>query len=137
MLKWPNDLLLGGAKVGGILLERSGERIVAGFGVNLASAPDLGERRAASLDGAVTPQAFAPLIAGTFARALGLWRGSESGAIAECWLERAHPIGTAITVHVTAEEMVSGRFAGIAPDGALRLTTARGVEVIRAGDVEL
>ena len=39
MLKWPNDLLLGGAKLAGILLERSGDRVVAGFGVNLASAP--------------------------------------------------------------------------------------------------
>ena len=40
-LKWPNDLMLGTAKLAGILLERSGDRIVAGFGVNLAGAPDI------------------------------------------------------------------------------------------------
>ena len=39
MLKWPNDLMLGDAKLAGILLERSGDRVVAGFGVNLAAAP--------------------------------------------------------------------------------------------------
>ncbi|MGH6707236.1 MAG: biotin--[acetyl-CoA-carboxylase] ligase, partial [Sphingomicrobium sp.] len=38
-LKWPNDLMLGDAKLAGILLERSGDRVVAGFGVNLAGAP--------------------------------------------------------------------------------------------------
>ena len=51
MLKWPNDLLLLGRKIAGILLERSGDRVAIGFGVNLASAPDLPDRQAASLGG--------------------------------------------------------------------------------------
>ena len=62
-LKWPNDLMLGDAKLAGILLERSGERVVAGFGVNLAVAPDVEGRRIASLDGIVSPQRFAPVLA--------------------------------------------------------------------------
>ena len=53
MLKWPNDLLLGVAKLAGILLERTGDRIVAGFGVNLAVAPAIEGRATASLDGAL------------------------------------------------------------------------------------
>ncbi|MDQ4088660.1 MAG: biotin--[acetyl-CoA-carboxylase] ligase, partial [Pseudomonadota bacterium] len=77
MLKWPNDLLLAGGKLAGVLLERSGDRIVAGFGVNLASAPELPDRRAASLDGVISPQAFAPLLAGAFGRLVALWRSAE------------------------------------------------------------
>ena len=137
MLKWPNDLLLGGDKLAGILLERSGDRIVAGFGVNLASAPRFPDRKAASLKGAVIPLAFAPLLAASFARLLTLWRTSASGALAQAWLVRAHPVGALLTVHTDADDRVSGRFDGVEPDGALRLRTDSGIEIVRAGDVEL
>jgi BirA family biotin operon repressor/biotin-[acetyl-CoA-carboxylase] ligase len=138
MLKWPNDLLLLGKKLAGILLERSANRVVIGFGVNLASAPDLPDRQCASLGGRVTPEAFAPLLAGSFARLLQLWRQSEPIFIAQAWLARAHAIGTRLTVHSTSDETVSGRFDGIEPDGALRLRLDDGaLEVVRAGDVEL
>jgi BirA family biotin operon repressor/biotin-[acetyl-CoA-carboxylase] ligase len=138
MLKWPNDVLLGGAKLAGILLERSGDRIVVGFGVNLASAPILPDRKGASLDGAILPEAFAPLLAGSFARLLQLWRISDSLALGRAWKQRAHFSGTRLTVHVSANETVSGRFRGLEPDGALRLILDDGrIEVIRAGDVEL
>ncbi len=137
MLKWPNDLLLNGDKLAGVLLERSGERIVAGFGVNLASAPELVDRKAASLKGAVAPKAFAPLLAASFARLLALWRSSEPGAIARAWQMRAHQPGALLTVHTGADERLSGRFDGIEPDGALRLRTDAGIEIVRAGDVSL
>ena len=99
MLKWPNDVLLLGRKLAGILLERSGDRVVIGFGVNLASAPDLPDRECASLGGRVTPQAFAPLLAGSFERLLQLWRKSEPSSLAQAWLTRAHPVGTRLAVH--------------------------------------
>ena len=138
MLKWPNDVLLAGKKLAGILLERSGDRIAIGFGVNLAAAPDLGDRRAASLGGALLPQAFAPLLAGSFARLLDLWRRTEPARLAQAWLARAHPVGTIVKVHSSAIESISGRFEGLEPDGALRLRRDDGsIEVIRAGDVEL
>jgi len=137
MLKWPNDLLLGGAKLGGILLERSGDRVVAGFGVNLGQAPRIDDREVACLKGSVTPQAFAPLLAGSFARMLDLWRGSEPGALARAWLMRAHPVGTRLTVHVAPGETAVGTFDGIEPDGALRLRVGDRVQIVRAGDVEL
>jgi BirA family biotin operon repressor/biotin-[acetyl-CoA-carboxylase] ligase len=137
LLKWPNDLLLGNDKLAGVLLERSGDRIVAGFGVNLASAPSLPGRRAASLNGALTPHGFAPLLAASFTRLLALWRNSEPASLALAWLMRAHPVDTPLTVHVSAEESVSGRFDGLEPDGALRLRTDDGVEIVRAGDVSL
>lgn len=135
-LKWPNDLLLGGAKLAGILLERSGDRIVAGFGVNLVEAPILEGRATAALASAITPQAFAPLIAAAFARALETWRSVDS--LAEAWLARAHPIGTPLTVNAAPGEQVSGLFDGLEFGGALRLRLADGsVRVMHAGDVSL
>jgi BirA family transcriptional regulator, biotin operon repressor / biotin---[acetyl-CoA-carboxylase] ligase len=138
MLKWPNDVMLHGRKLGGVLLERSGERVAIGFGLNLATAPALNDRQAASLGSEITPEAFAPLLAGSFARLLDLWRASESSALARAWQERAHLPGTRLTVHTGKDETVSGRFAGLEPDGALRLMLdTGGIEVVRAGDVAL
>ena len=137
MLKWPNDLLLNNSKLAGILLERSGDRVVAGFGVNLATAPRLADRDTAALNGALSPQSFAPLLAGSFSRMVALWRSSDPESFARAWLARAHPVGTRLTVHASTEEKVAGTFDGIEPDGALRLHRDGDVELIRAGDVEL
>ena len=138
MLKWPNDLLLGPAKLAGVLLERSGDRVVAGFGVNLAQAPAIEGRATASLDSAITPQAFAPLLAASFARVLAAWRSSAPAAFALAWLQRAHPVGTPLKVHTAPQESVSGTFAGIEPDGAMLLSLDDGrIETVRAGDVAL
>jgi len=139
-LKWPNDLMLGNAKLAGILLERSGERVVAGFGVNLAGAPELPNRKTASLKGIrdIAPQAFAPVLAGKFAQLLAIWRSSEPAQFAQAWTARAHPVGTPLEVHSGPNERVSGTFEGIEPDGALRLRRADGIiDVVRAGDVHL
>ncbi len=138
MLKWPNDLLLAGKKLAGILLERSNDRVVVGFGVNLATAPDLPDRPAAALGGQLQPEAFAPLLAGSFARLLDLWRTSESFGLVLAWQGRAHLPGTRMTVHGAPDEVLSGRFAGLDPDGALRLMLDDGrLEVIRAADIFL
>ena len=138
MLKWPNDLMRLGRKLAGILLERSGDRVAVGIGVNLAHAPDIPGRKSADLDGRIAPQAFAPLIAGSFARLLDLWRQGQPALLAQAWLARAHSIGTPLQVHGGADEMVSGRFDGLEPDGALRLRCDDGrLEIVRAGDVGL
>ena len=138
LLKWPNDLVVGGAKVGGVLLERHGERVVVGFGVNLAAAPDIPERPAAHLGGRVTTEAFAPLLAGSVGRMLMLWRTTDPRDFAKAWLAGAHPVGTDLSVHGADAAAVRGQFAGIEPDGTLRLLLADGsVELVRAGDVAL
>ena len=137
-LKWPNDLLLSGRKLAGTLLERSGDRIAVGFGVNLAAAPDLPDRQGASLDGKIVPHAFAPLLAASFSRLLHLWRENPPAMLAQAWLARAHSIGTALTVHSGTDATLSGTFDGIEPDGALRLRHDDGsIDIVRAGDVEL
>ena len=139
MLKWPNDLLMGSDKLAGILLERSDNRLVAGFGVNLAAAPELEERSTATLSSValVSPQSFAPVRAGAFARALDMWR-TDSKRLTTSWMESAHPIGSQIRVHEGGGDTIEGKFAGLDTDGALRLACKDGSErVIRAGDVEL
>ena len=138
-LKWPNDLMSGRGKLAGILLERAGDRVIAGFGVNLAVAPQVEGRETASLSHrAITVEAFAPLLAAAFARLLGAWRLSEPAALARSWEERAHPRGTALSVHQGPGDIVDGTFDGIDSDGALRLRLADGsVTTLRAGDVAL
>jgi len=139
-LKWPNDLMLGDAKLAGILLERSGDRVVAGFGVNLAGAPPISGRKIAALkpDQAIAPQAFAPLLASKFAQLLTVWRAADPVAFAQAWQARAHPIGTVLEVHSGPGERVRGTFDGIEADGAMRLKRADGmIDIIRAGDVSL
>ena len=136
-LKWPNDVLLDGGKLAGILLERAGDRVVIGFGVNLAGAPAIPGRPTAALDGTMAPQAFAPLLAGSFARSVQQWR-SDPASLPDRWLDRAHPIGSALKVHLDSDSIVEGRFEGLSDDGALLLRTPSGaIETIRAGDVEL
>ena len=138
LLKWPNDLMIGDAKLAGILLERSGDRVIAGFGVNLANAPQIDGRRTASLGVAASPHAFAPMLAASFARVLSAWRGAEPAAFAAAWSARAHPLGAALHVHSGPGERLAGRFDGIENDGAMRLRLDGGsVEIIRAGDVTL
>lgn len=139
-LKWPNDILRGRAKLAGILLERAGDKVVAGFGVNLMLAPDIAGRDTASLSDIpnITPQSFAPLLAGSFARLLGAWRMAEPASLAKAWEERGHPKGSRLTVHGGDGEPISGTFDGIDNDGAMRLIRDDGsVDTIRAGDVSL
>ena len=86
----------------------------------------------------INSQAFAPLLAASFARLLRAWRSAEPAAFARAWLERAHPMGTKLEVHAGPDERVAGHFDGIDADGALRLRLADGsVERVRAGDVTL
>ena len=138
-LKWPNDLMLGDAKLAGILLERSGDRVVAGFGVNLAGAPAIAGRKTASLKPLVdiAPQALAPLLAGKFAQMLDSWRTADPAQFAQAWMTRAHAVGTPLQVHNAPGELVSGTFDGIEPDGAMRLRRDGMIDVIRSGDVLL
>jgi BirA family biotin operon repressor/biotin-[acetyl-CoA-carboxylase] ligase len=138
LLKWPNDLLLDRAKLAGILLERHGDRVVIGFGVNLAAAPEVDGRRVGDLNGRLTPEAFAPLLAASMDRLLRLWRVSNPEDFSKAWLSRAHARGTKLKVHGADAQPIRGRFDGIEADGALRLRLNDGsIRRIHAGDVEL
>jgi BirA family biotin operon repressor/biotin-[acetyl-CoA-carboxylase] ligase len=139
MLKWPNDLMMGAAKLAGVLLERSGDRLVAGFGVNLGEAPAIDRRATAALSSValVSPESFAPLLAASFSRALAMWR-EDYPRLATAWMESAHAVGTVLTIHSGPGQTLSGTFAGLEANGSLRLELEAGVtEIVRAGDVEL
>ena len=146
-LKWPNDVLLGGRKVSGILIESgslpngSDLWLAVGVGVNLTHTPEGLERPATSLSehlGDAHPPAFESALQ-RLAEAFESWRmiwdrlGFE--AIASAWTERAAGIGQTCVVRLDRETF-DGVAEGLEPDGALRLRTAGGdVRRIHAGDV--
>jgi BirA family biotin operon repressor/biotin-[acetyl-CoA-carboxylase] ligase len=136
-LKWPNDLLRDGAKLGGILIDSALaptgllDWVVIGMGVNLRTAPVLEGRNTTSLaDMAVTPAALASRILATFDR----WIDRPLPELRDAWLDRAHPIGTWLDI-TTGAQRHTGAFAGLADDGALLLSTH--AAPITVGDVFL
>ncbi len=136
-IKWPNDLLVGGAKLSGILLERAEDAVVIGFGVNLARHPEGLDRPVTSLaalmGSAPDVDAFLETLSQSFARWLGIWRSEGIAPIRKSWMLAAHPLGTALS---TAQG--DGLFDGLDENGALRLRLADGsARVIHAGDVLL
>lgn len=139
-IKWPNDVLAGDAKLAGTLLERHGDAVIVGIGANLVHAPDLPDRPAMSLAGLVgtspAPDTVLETLAEAFARRLAEWRGAGLAATIGAWGERAHPIGTALTVRPSGEPPLTGLFDGLDAIGALRLRLAGGGErVIHAADI--
>lgn len=141
LLKWPNDLLLDGCKIAGILLEMKTGVVVVGIGVNLAQAPSLPDRKAAALaDFGPAPSCdhFAGALATAFDLELHRWRSVGLAPLLRRWQSAAHPQGTALRVLPPGEEPVEGTFAGLGEDGNLRLALADGaIRTIHAGDVLL
>jgi BirA family transcriptional regulator, biotin operon repressor / biotin---[acetyl-CoA-carboxylase] ligase len=139
MLKWPNDVMIGQAKLAGILLEREGEAVIVGIGVNLISAPKLPDRDTAALsDFGLAPSrdAFAADLAHSFDLELTRWRNFGLDPIISRWLAVAHPIGTPLSTGEPGETPLTGTFAGLSRDGALQLRLADGTErVIHAGEI--
>lgn len=139
-LKWPNDVLLDGQKLSGILLEREGDAVIAGFGVNLAHHPDDVERPATSLAAAgiaaPSPDAMLQALAESWHDELMKWRSHGFGPVRDAWMRLAHPSGTTLAARLADGEECQGRYDGIGDDGALLLRLADGsTRVIHAGDV--
>ena len=138
-LKWPNDLMLAGGKLAGVLLEREGDAVVIGIGVNLADAPRIAGRKTVSL-GQFGPapdrDTFAAELLVNFDTELARWRNFGLDPIIARWLAAGHKEGSQLSVSVSEGSRVSGTFEGLEPDGALRLRLADGsVRVMHAGEV--
>jgi BirA family biotin operon repressor/biotin-[acetyl-CoA-carboxylase] ligase len=139
-LKWPNDVLVDGGKIAGILLEsaiaQTGQvqHVVAGIGVNVGFAPQLPEMRypGAALGGTVEA-ALEKLMAALAAR-LAEWRREGFETVRSAWLAKAGPLGAEVDVRL-GEELVRGRFAGLDREGALLLDTAAGPRKIVSGEL--
>ena len=140
-LKWPNDLLYDRAKLAGILLERVGDAVIVGIGVNLVSAPTIPDRETAaftSFGPARDRDAFAHALAASFDRELERWRTFGLEPLVRRWLAAGTPAGTPLAVHDAGAERVEGRFAGLGSDGSLLLRLADGAtRAVHAGDVTL
>ncbi len=140
-LKWPNDLLCGGRKISGILIEGEGNPVAVaiGIGVNCRHHPDATEMPATDFaaEGADVDAAtlFGHLAEAMQAR-LTLWdRGAGFAAVRAAWLSRALGVGKPIRVRL-AERETTGCFETIDDAGRLVLRTAKGeVEAVAAGDV--
>ncbi|MBO6608260.1 biotin--[acetyl-CoA-carboxylase] ligase [Altererythrobacter sp.] len=141
MLKWPNDILLGGAKLVGILLESSSGAVVVGIGVNLRAAPDLPDRQTVALSKITNPPSlenFADRLAASFDTELERWRNHGLGLLLRRWQAAAHPLGSPLTVHDPSGEKPSGTFAGLDVNGSLLLRDSNGkTRTVHAGDVDL
>ena len=141
VIKWPNDLLLDGAKLSGTLLERADDAVVIGIGVNLAHHPESLDRPATSLaahGAAPDPADFLETLAAAFHRWLSIWRNEGLAPVRARWLDRAHPTGTALTARLPDGSAIDGLFTGLDGEGALILHLADGTSrVIHAADVFL
>ncbi|QGZ95225.1 biotin--[acetyl-CoA-carboxylase] ligase [Terricaulis silvestris] len=147
-LKWPNDVLIGGAKASGIMLDsgslgEGGLWAALAFGVNLAVAPEIPDQRTTSLRALLPPDAIAPepldflasLRPKLEAYAARMDRdGFEP--LRQAWLKRAHGLGQRARV-VQGDQTLEGRIAGLSSRGELELDTVTGRRLITAGDVFL
>ncbi|PRY21527.1 BirA family biotin operon repressor/biotin-[acetyl-CoA-carboxylase] ligase [Aliiruegeria haliotis] len=147
-LKWPNDVLLNGGKVAGILLESAGQGgdvsfLSIGIGVNLASAPAQGDVEAGAVrpvsllsetGAAVDPESFLDILAPAFARHEAQLTTYGFAPVREAWLARAARLGEVVTARMATEE-VQGTFETVDATGNIVLRTARGQRTIPAADI--
>jgi BirA family biotin operon repressor/biotin-[acetyl-CoA-carboxylase] ligase len=141
-LKWPNDLLADGRKLGGLLLESEARHdslaVVLGFGLNLASAPAGMSFPATSLTAlglTVSPEAAFTALTDAWDRNLELWRSQGFGEIRRRWLLHAEGIGQPASV-VIGDRQESGIFETLDEQGRLVLRLPDGgARFISAGDV--
>jgi BirA family biotin operon repressor/biotin-[acetyl-CoA-carboxylase] ligase len=140
-LKWPNDLLCGGRKIAGILIEGEGDplAVAVGIGVNCRHHPDAAEFPATDFatEGADIGAAslFQELAVAMDARLRQWNRGLGFAAIRTAWLARAAGVGETVKVRLSGYE-TAGRFETIDDAGRLMLRTGSGdLAAIAAGDV--
>ncbi|HQT39194.1 MAG TPA: biotin--[acetyl-CoA-carboxylase] ligase [Acidocella sp.] len=144
VLKWPNDVLLGGAKVAGILIDASPshgriEWLVMGIGVNLAFAPQIPGRFTTCLAEhgvRVAPLVAAQAVLGSLSAWLESFDVQGAAFIQDAWLKAAHPVGTEISVR-GSDTTTHGRFAGLSPTGALQLHVENRIETFQTGEILL
>jgi BirA family biotin operon repressor/biotin-[acetyl-CoA-carboxylase] ligase len=144
-LKWPNDVLLHGRKVAGILVESAADaqgRLIwlsIGLGANLATAPHVPGRATAGLAEHGPPPA-PETMAWQVLEALSRWRDVRArtgfAPVRDAFLARAPAHGTHITLRL-GERMLGGAFAGLGEDGSLLLRTGGHIRAFAAGEVTI
>ena len=147
-LKWPNDVLLNGAKVAGILLEATSagagvQALAIGIGVNLIAHPDQSVMEDGALPAVsllsetgirVTPEAFLDALAPAYAKWEAVFTAQGFAPLREAWLSQAAKIGDHIRAR-TGKDTFYGVFETIDSQGNLILATATGQMAIPAAEV--
>lgn len=140
-IKWPNDILVDGAKIAGILLERVGDAVIVGIGVNVTGHPTGLDRPVTSIaaqGGDGEAGALLERLAQLFAHWLSLWRAQGLEPVRAHWLANAHPTGTPLRIRQPDGSVIEGTFDTLDRDGMLILRLANGdARAIHAGDVQL
>ena len=137
-LKWPNDVLIGGAKVSGILLEKHGGVLLIGMGVNLIHHPDLSTYASTSLRDLgyeLSPFDMASRLSHAFDMHYGIWMEKGFEPIRQSWLSLAYGLNQGIEVRLAGQDAQPGTFRGLDGAGALQLQTPDGLRSIHAGEV--
>jgi BirA family biotin operon repressor/biotin-[acetyl-CoA-carboxylase] ligase len=141
--KWPNDVLVGGKKIAGILLESRGtpetlDWLIAGIGVNVAHGPEKATWPAtsvATLGGEPSVERALETLAARLDHWYRLWLAEGFAALRQAWLARAHALGETLRIKRNGDER-EGKFVGLDPSGALVLELAGGRrETISYGEV--
>jgi BirA family biotin operon repressor/biotin-[acetyl-CoA-carboxylase] ligase len=143
-VKWPNDVLIDGAKVSGILLETAAasdgsfDWLVAGVGINIDHGPATTPYPAISLReagaGDISVSTVLQSVVKHFAEGFAGWRKLGFDPVREKWLGKAAGLGGPITVRLE-DETLRGTFDGLDPTGALILASGNETRRVTAGDV--
>ena len=142
-LKWPNDILVNGRKLAGLLLEVSDEAVIIGFGLNLRRAPDLPEAKHPPIDLSqiteIVPETekLAEIYLTVLQPLYRLWQDEGPQAILDKWQAWSDPTGREMRVSVR-ESVIEGRCIGLDKQGALILEAPSGERhIITTGDVQI
>lgn len=139
-LKWPNDILSGGRKICGMLLEHREQRNALGIGVNVLHQatdfppeirPIAGSLAMARPGVPFRRESVLAAVLSSLDRELIMWREGQIDVLRERWIEASGLLGRYIR-----RGMVLGRVIGIEADGALIVQTAAGTVKVRDGDLE-
>ena len=155
-LKWPNDVMVGTAKIAGLLLECEGESVVLGIGINVASSPVVAGREVTCLTSAMadglslqggehhmvinTPF---PDVEGVLARLqeklaywYDFWENEGISPVRDAWLSHAMGIGSRVQVALAGGKLVEGFIETMDERGALVVQTDEGQSVtVFSGEV--
>lgn len=141
--KWPNDVLVNGAKVSGILLESlkdesSNYWLVIGVGVNINNCPEISEKTVVNLSSCVGSNLnvdnFFDKFINNFESKENLWKNKGFSCIRTAWLKNAHRLGDEITVNLSNKKF-KGNFEGINDNGELEINVQGKKHYISSGEV--
>lgn len=148
-VKWPNDLYCGGLKLGGILIEVSGDMrgpsaVVVGIGINVRIEQTLRDRISQPATDLASCASMLPSRTDILATlledlAVALARFSREGFVSfrDEWLRRHAWQGQQVALSVAEQQVAEGRIVGVAEDGALMLASSRGIQSFHSGELSL